>query len=177
MKSAFACLFAMGAMLVSARAADVTTKITDVHLCCKSCVTLAQKSVADNVPGATAVADQESDTITVTGPDTATVQKAADALVKAGFFGKSSNADIKMSTDTGAKGAQVKTLDVSNVHICCPSCAKAVTNAVMAVPGVKATKGVAKDAKTFQVTGDFKDSDVFAALQKAGLTGVAGPAK
>jgi len=174
MKSAFACLFAMGAMLVSARAADVTTKITDVHLCCKSCVTLAQKSVADNVPGATAVADQESDTITVTGPDTATVQKAADALVKAGFFGKSSNADIKISAVTGATGQQVQTLDVSNVHLCCPKCAKAVTDAISAVPGVKSTSGVVKDAKTFQVKGDFKDSDVFAALQKTGLTGKAG---
>ena len=68
-------------MLVSARGADVTTKLTDVHLCCKSCVNLAQKTVADNVPGATAVASQEDDTITVTGPDTATVQKAVDALV------------------------------------------------------------------------------------------------
>ena len=167
----------MGAMLVTARAADVTTKLTGVHLCCQPCATAAQKAVTDSAPAVKAVVDREGETITLTGADAAAVQKAADGLVKAGFFGKSSNADIKMSTDTGAKGAQVKTLDVSNVHICCPSCAKAVTNAVMAVPGVKATKGVAKDAKTFQVTGDFKDSDVFAALQKAGLTGVAGPAK
>src|ERR1035438_9337630 len=101
MKSVYACLLAVGAMLVSARAADVTTKITDVHLCCKSCVNLAQKAVADKVPGATAVADQEEDTITLSGPDNATVQKAADVLVKAGFFGKSSNADIKINSDTG----------------------------------------------------------------------------
>jgi copper chaperone CopZ len=174
MKSAFACLFAMGALLVSARAADVTTKITDVHLCCKSCVNLAQKTVADNVPGATAVADQETDTITVTGPDTATVQKAANALVKAGYFGKSSNMDIKITANTGATGQQVQTLDVSNVHLCCPKCAKAVTDALTAVPGVTSTSGVAKDAKTFQVKGSFKDSDVFAALQKVGLTGKAG---
>src|ERR1035441_2060694 len=177
MKSAFACLVALGAMLLSARAADVTTKITAVHLCCKSCVTLAEKAVADKVPAATAVAGQEEDTITLTGPDAPTVQKAADALVKAGFFGKSSNADIKISTDTGAKGQMVQTLDVSNVHLCCAKCAKAVTDALTAVPGVKATTGVAKNARTFQVTGDFKDSDVFAALQKVGLTGKAGADK
>src|ERR1039457_1799554 len=99
MKSALSCLFALGAMLVAAQAADVTTKITDVHLCCQSCVTLAQKAVADSVPAAKAVADREADTITLTGPDTATVQKAADALVKAGYFDKSSNADIKISSD------------------------------------------------------------------------------
>jgi len=177
MKSAFVCLFALGAMLVPARAADVTTKLTDVHLCCLSCVNLAKKAVTDNAPGATATPDQASDTITLTGPDTATVQKAADALVKAGYFGKSSNPDIKISADTGAKGQQVQSLEVGNVHLCCAKCAKAVTDAVMAVPGVKATSGVAKDAKTFQVTGDFKDSDVFAALQKAGLTGKEGAAK
>jgi len=177
MKSALACLLAMGAMLVTARAADVTTKITGVHLCCPACVTAAQKAVTDSAPAVKAVIDREGETITLTGADTASVQKAADGLVKAGYFGKSSNADIKISTDTGAKGVEVKTLDVSNVHICCPSCAKAVTNAVLAVPGVKATTGVAKNAKTFQVTGDFKDTDIFAALQKVGLTGVAGPPK
>jgi copper chaperone CopZ len=174
MKSALACLLAAGAMLVSARAADVTTKITDVHLCCQACVTGAQKAVTDNAPGVKAVADQAGETITLTGPDVPAVQKAADALVKAGYFGKSSNADIKIISNTGAKGQQVQSLDVSNVHICCPKCAKAVTDAVAAVPGVKATTGVVKNAKSFQVTGDFKDSDVFAALQKAGLTGVAG---
>ena len=173
MKSVFACLFAVGAMLVSASAADVTTKITDVHLCCKSCVNAAGKAVADNAPGAKAVADQEEETITLTGPDNATVQKAADALVKAGFFGKSSNPAIKITSDTGAKGQKVQTLDVSNVHLCCAKCVKAVNEALTAVPGVKETTA-AKGAKTFQVKGDFKDSDVFAALQKAGLTGKAG---
>ncbi len=177
MKSAVACLVAVGALLVSARAANVTTKITDVHLCCKGCVNLAQKTVADKVPGAKAAADQEEDTITLTGPDAATVQKAADALVKAGFFGKSSNPAIKINSDTGAKGQMVQMLDVSNVHICCTSCVKAVNNALKDVPGVKATTGVEKNAKTFHVTGDFKDSDVFAALQKVGLTGKAGADK
>ena len=155
MKYALACLLAAGAMLVSARAADVTTKITGVHLCCQPCVTAAQKAVTDSAPAVKAVVDREGETITLTGADTASVQKAADGLVKAGFFGKSSNADIKMNTDTGAKGQQVKTLDVSNVHICCPKCATAVTNAILAVPGVKAATGVEKNARTFQVTGDF----------------------
>lgn len=177
MKSAVACLLALSAMLVSARAADVTTKISGVHLCCQACVTAAQKAATNDTPAVKAVVDREGETVTLTGPDAASVQKAADGLVKAGYFGKSSNADIKISTDTGAKGQEVKTLDVSNVHICCPSCVKAVTNAVMTVPGVKATTGVVKNAKFFQVTGDFKDSDVFAALQKAGLTGKIGDGK
>jgi copper chaperone CopZ len=174
MKTSYASLIVIGAMLLSARAADVTTKISNVHLCCTSCVNLAEKTVADKAPGAKAAADQDAETVTLTGPDTATVQKAADALVKAGFFGKSSNPDIKISADTGAKGQMVQKLDVSGVHLCCSKCAKSVTEALKDVPGVKGIKGVEKNAKTFQVTGEFKDSDVFAALQKAGLTGKAG---
>jgi copper chaperone CopZ len=173
MKAALACLFAAGAMLVSAQAADVTVKITETHLCCLNCVNGAKKAVSDNVPGATAAPDQETDTITLTGPDNATVQKAADALVKAGYFGKSSNPAIKLNAATGAKGQTVQTLDVSDVHLCCAKCAKAVNDAVTAVPGVK-TSTAEKGSKTFKVTGNFKDSDVFAALQKAGLTGKAG---
>jgi hypothetical protein len=43
----------------------------------------------------------------------------------------------------------------------------------MGVPGVTGENSE-KGAKSFVVTGDFTDSDVFAALQKAGLTGKAG---
>ena len=175
MKSIIACVAAVSAMLVSARAADVTAKITDVHICCKSCVTLAEKAVAE-VPNVTAKADQEEGTVTLPGPDTASVQKAADALIAAGFFGKSNNADIKSNASTGAKGEKVQTLEVSGVHLCCAKCVKAVNAVCMAVPGVQANTA-AKGVKTFQVTGDFNDADLLAALQKAGLTGKVGPAK
>ena len=42
--------------------------------------------------------------------------------------------------------------------------------------GVSGVTGdtAAKGAESFTVTGDFNDADVFAALQKAGLTGKAG---
>jgi hypothetical protein len=42
-----------------------------------------------------------------------------------------------------------------------------------AVPGVTGNDA-AKGVSVFTVTGDFVDSDVFAALQKAGLTGKVG---
>jgi copper chaperone CopZ len=59
------------------------------------------------------------------------------------------------------------------MHLCCGKCVKAVDHALKSVPGVKehnATKG----AKSFDVTGDFNDQDVFAALQKEGFAGKAG---
>lgn len=159
--------------LVPLSRADVTVTLSNVHLCCNSCVKGADKAVA-TVDGATGLCDKAAKTIAITAPDNATAQKVADALVKAGFFGDSSDASIiKMDASTGAKGAKVQTLTVKGVHLCCPKCVKAVHEAVMGVSGVTA-ETAQKGAESFTVTGDFNDADVFAALQKAGLTGKAG---
>jgi copper chaperone CopZ len=160
------------ALNISVQAADVTAKISEVHLCCKNCVTGVEKAVG-SIPGVKAEADQDSGTVTLTGADSATVQKAADALVKAGYFGKSSDPAIKINASTGATDKKVQTLTVEGVHLCCGKCVKAVDKALKSVGGVKehtATKG----AKSFDVTGDFNDTEVFAALQKEGLTGKVG---
>jgi mercuric ion binding protein len=152
--------------------ADVTVTLSDVHLCCDKCVKGAGKAIS-TVDGATGVCDKAAHTIAITAPDTATAQKVADALVKAGFFGVSSDASVKVDASTGAQGAKVQSLTVKGVHLCCPKCVKAVHEAIMAVPGVTG-ENAQKGAESFTVTGDFNDSDVFAALQKAGLTGKVG---
>ena len=153
----------------SALGADVSTKLTDVHLCCQSCVKGVQKAVA-TVPGVTAASDMDEDTVSLTGPDTATVQKAVDALTSAGYYGKSSNPDIKVNGETGAKDQKVQSLTVEGVHLCCGKCAKAVTKALSSVSGVT-TNTATKGAKSFTISGDFNEKDAMAALQKAGLTG------
>src|SRR5881392_4113166 len=103
MKNILICLTTTLAFVLSARAADVSVKLTDVHLCCQSCVKGVDKAVA-KVSGVTAASSQDDGTVTLTGPDKATVQKAADALVAAGYFGKSSDSSIKMANNTGATG-------------------------------------------------------------------------
>jgi copper chaperone CopZ len=90
--------------------------------------------------------------------------------VAAGYFGKSSDKEIKMNSDTGAKGEKVQTLKLEGVHLCCGKCVSAVDKAVKTVPGVK-EQTAKKNAESFEVTGDFKDKDVLDALQKAGFTG------
>jgi periplasmic mercuric ion binding protein len=169
MKNTLTYLALAAALALSAQAADVTTTLSDVHLCCQSCVKGAQTAVA-KVEGVTSTADREGGTVTLTGPDEATVQKGVDALVAAGYFGKSSNPAIKVNAETGAKGQKVQSLTVENVHLCCGKCVKAVNTALEAVPGVKATTAE-KGAKSFTITGDFEDKDALAALQKIGLTG------
>ena len=157
------------ALTLSAGAAHVTAKITGVHLCCKGCVTGVEKAVA-TVKGATASVDADAETVSLTGPDAATVQKAADALVAAGYFGKSGDAGVKMTADTGAKGKQVQSLKLEGVHLCCGKCVSAVDKAVKSVSGVK-EHTAKKNAETFEVTGDFNDKEVVEALHNAGLTG------
>ncbi len=157
------------ALVLSVQSADVTVKLSKVHLCCQGCVNGAKKAVAD-INHITCAADQKDSTVTLTGPDNATVQKAADALVKAGYFGVSSDAAIKLSDNSGAKGAKVQSMEISGVHLCCPKCVTAVDKAVKSVEGVKGHTAD-KNVKSFTVTGEFNDQDVLVALQKAGLAG------
>ena len=147
----------------------MSTKLTDVHLCCQSCVKGVATAV-EKIPSVTAKADMDDGTVSLTGPDNASVQKATDALISAGYFGKSSNPDIKVVSDTGAKGEKMQSLQVEGVHLCCGKCVKSVNTALETVPGVKANTAT-KGAKSFTVTDDFNDKEVFAALQKEGLTG------
>ena len=169
MKSILASAVLAFTVALSVRAADVSTKLTDVHLCCQGCVKGVQKAVG-TVSGVTADADMDSDTVSLSGPDTATVQKAVDALTAAGYYGTSSNPDIKVNADTGAKDEKVKSLNVQGVHLCCGKCVKAVGKALSGVSGVTANTA-AKGAKSFTISGDFNEKDAMAALQKAGLTG------
>lgn len=157
------------AFVLSTRAADMTVTLTDVHLCCGSCVKGVATAVAD-VHGLTAKADQDAKTVTLTGPDTATVQKGADALVAAGFFGKISDPAIKLNTATGAKNQMVESIKVEDLHLCCGKCVKAVNDILATVPGVTGNTA-ATGAKSFEVTGKFNDKAVFDAFQKGGLTG------
>lgn len=157
---------------LSVQGGEVSDKISGVHLCCKNCVTGVEKAVAE-VPGAAAAVDKDAGTVVLSGPDAATVQKAADALVAAGYFGKSDNGKIKIVNKTGAQGKKVSSLQVSGVHLCCTKCVKALDEAVKTVPGAK-SQNAEKGAKSFEVTGDFSDKELFEALHKAGFSGKVG---
>ena len=169
MKNLLVSIVAAFVLTLAASGADSTATISGVHLCCKSCVTGVEKAVS-KVSDAKAEVDQDAGTVTLSGPDAVTVQKAADALVAAGYFGKASEGSVKLVNETGAKGEKVKSLKVEGVHLCCGKCVKAVDKTTASVSGVKAHTAP-KSAKSFEVTGDFNDKDLMTALQKEGLTG------
>ena len=161
---------------VAADSATVTVTLSDVHLCCGKCVTGATAAVAP-VTGAKAVCDMVGKTVAITAPDKETAQKAVDALIAAGYFGKSSDSAIKVSADTGAKDAKVTSVEVTGLHLCCGTCVTAVNGILAKVPGVTGNTAKA-NAKSFTVTGDFNDKAMFDEFQKGGLTGkVAAAAK
>ncbi len=169
MKTAIFSLAAAFAFALTTSAADVSVKLSDVHICCHSCVDSANK-VVSSVKGAKGDVSQDDETITITAADKATLQKTVDALTAAGFFGKSSDPSIKVNAETGAKNVKVKSVTISDLHLCCGSCVKAVDKVVKSVPGAT-SQNATKGAKTFEVTGDFNDKDLMDAFQKAGLTG------
>lgn len=158
------------ATLTAALAAQADeVKLTNVHLCCGSCVKGVEKVVA-KISGVTATADKDSGTVTISSGNKAAIQKTVDALVTAGYYGKPSDSAIKLAANTGAKDGKVQSLKVEGVHLCCGKCVTAVQDALGKVPGVKGNT-VEKNAKTFEVTGDFSPKAVFSALNDAGLTG------
>jgi len=156
----------------SVEAADTSVKLSNVHLCCNGCVKGVDKALS-GVTAAKAQSDKDAGTVTINAPDKATAQKAVDALVAAGYFGKSSEAAIKVTANSGAKNGKVQSLKVTGVHLCCNKCVTSVTEALSKVPGVKGNTA-AKGAESFDVTGDFNAKDAFAQLNKAGLSGKAG---
>jgi copper chaperone CopZ len=169
MKTILLSLAAVAALTLSSQAADSTVKLTDVHICCPACVKGVATALSE-VSGVKAVASQDDGEVTLTAADQATLQKAVDALVTAGYFGKSSDPAIKVNADTGAKDQKVQTTKVEGLHLCCTQCVKSVNRVLETVPGVKANTA-AKNAKTFTITGDFNEKEAMTALQKAGLTG------
>ena len=158
-------------MALSAKAADTTVKLSNVHLCCDGCVKGIDKAVA-KVTGVAAQSDKDAGTVSIKAPDSATAQKAVNAIVAAGYFGKSSDEAIKVKPKSGAKKKKVQSLTVSGVHLCCGKCVTAASDALSKVSGVKANTA-AKGAESFVVTGDFNPKEVMAALNKAGFSGKA----
>ncbi len=146
-------------------AASSTVTLAKTHLCCGSCVKDATAAVA-TVPGATAVCDQKAKSITITAPDDATAQKALDALVAAGFYGKATGGTV--TDDSGAPTGNVKSLTITSIHNCCGKCTKAINKVIKSVPG--ATGEIEPKAETVTITGDFDAQKLVKAFNKAGFS-------
>jgi copper chaperone CopZ len=148
----------------SAFAAEAKATVEKTHLCCNACVKGAEKAVS-SVAGAVAKCDRDAGSVTITAPDAATAQKAVNALVAAGYYGKATGAEIK--DDSGAAAGQVKAATVSGFHNCCKKCMTAINETIAKVPGAKGE--VDGKATKVSVTGDFDAKKLVEAFNEAGF--------
>jgi copper chaperone CopZ len=153
---------ALGAV---ARAESMAT-LTKVHLCCKGCVTALEKSVA-KVPDVKCDATQKEGKVVLTAADDKTLQKAVDAIAKAGFHGRLDNKAVKFTAVKVPEG-KVQRLEIVGVHNCCGACAKAIKAALAKVEGVEGDNLKPK-AKSFVIEGDFVAKDAIKAIERAGF--------
>jgi len=146
--------------------AETTVKLSDVHLCCGSCVKGIEASVG-KVKGASVVADKDAGTVTITAPDEATAAKAVAAVGKAGYYGKSDSEKVKINA-TKADDTKVASMKVTGLHLCCGKCVKAFDGAVKKVDGVTSSNAENKGTEA-TITGNFSPKAVISALNEAGL--------
>ena len=148
-------------------AAETKVVVSSMHICCKSCVegiNAALKPVAD----VTFQVDKGTESVSLTGKDSAAAQAAVDALAAAGFHGKTDSKEVVMKEASGVPDGKVAKLEVSNIHNCCGKCTTAIEKAINTVPGVKSTTAKAK-ITTFTIEGDFEAKAVVKALSDAGF--------
>ncbi|HEX4796780.1 MAG TPA: hypothetical protein VH370_23510 [Humisphaera sp.] len=150
--------------LSSIALADATATVEKTHLCCNNCVKGVNEAVA-KVDGAKATCDQKGGKITITAKDEASAQKAVDALLAAGYFGKVTGATVK--DDSGAKAGKVQTATVSDIHNCCNKCTTSINDTIKKVPGASAV--VASKATSFPVAGDFDETKLVQEFNDAGF--------
>lgn len=148
--------------------AETTITLEGVHNCCKGCTNGIVKSASDLKDVSI---EAEGKTVTIKAKSKSQAKKALVALLSAGYYGTSPEVEELNATTKGDKSLTSAT--VNSVHLCCQKCVKAMTDAVKSVPGVT-EYDIANKASSFTVNGNFKESDLIAALNKAGFHGSIG---
>lgn len=160
------CLLAVLGLTVAARA-ESSVKVKNVHLCCGACYTGVEKAVKA-VDGAQVTFDKSAKSVTITGKDDATVQKALDAMAAAGYHGVVEGSKFQIVDDSGAKAEKVSRVTLTGVHNCCGACNKQIQAAIAKVPGVTGNTAKVR-VESFEVTGDFSPAEVVKSLNDAGF--------
>lgn len=147
--------------------AETTVTLTGVHNCCRGCTNGIVKAAA-GIKDVTVTAEGKK--VTVVAKTKANAKKAVEAIMEAGYYG-TSDAESSPSSSAPAKpGKKLTAATVSGAHLCCQKCVDAVAAAVKTVPGITKSEIVSKQS-TFTVEGEFTESELLAALNKAGFHG------
>jgi mercuric ion binding protein len=139
-----------------------------LHICCGQCEK-AITSILGKIDGVSeAKADKATKTATFTTKDDKTTTAALAALVEGGYYGTATDdgKEVKVEAPTAKKGDKADEVTITNVHVCCPQCQKAITALF------KDAKCAFPDKTSVKVTGSGVDKgEALEALNKAGFGG------
>ncbi len=153
-------------VFVGGAAAETRITLTDVHICCGTCVKDINKTLS-KVKGVTAKVDQAKKSVSIMAKDDVAGMRALNALMKAGFHGKSDNKKLAMKALL-PKG-KTNRFVFQGAHNCCGTCVKAITKAAKSVDGVAAV-AVEPRGDTFVVEGDdFEVAAIVRAMNASGF--------
>jgi copper chaperone CopZ len=125
--------------------------VSNVHLCCASCLAAVDEAL-DGVDGVSGVsADQNTKIIRFVAADEAAAQAGIDALARHGFFGQAKHAGKKIEFPTsGAKaGEKSNQIVLYGVHLCCGAC---VTGAKKSLENVAGLSEIQVDRANGKIT-------------------------
>lgn len=144
--------------------AETTVTLEGVHNCCRSCANGITKAAA-GIKDVEVTA--EGRTVTITSKSKTGAKKAVEAILEAGYYGKSSEESF---VPGGKADKTLKEATVTGAHLCCQKCVDAMSKAVKSVAGVQEAEIVSKQS-TFTVKGEFSSQALLAAMNQAGFHG------
>jgi len=141
-------------------------EVKGAHICCPNC----QKAIGAALKGVDGVGDPACSvggSITFTTKDDKTTSAALKALADAGFDGTATDDGKDAKFDLPTATGKADTVTVSDTHVCCGKCQKAIQKLF---PDAKSVEF--PDKTTVTITGkDIDKATVLDALHKAGFNG------
>ena len=119
-------------------AGEVT--VSNVHLCCGSCIAAVDEALTDVAGVSDVGADQNSKTIRFAAADDKAAAAGIEALARHGFFGKAKHGDKKLDfpANGAKKGDKANTIVLNGVHLCCGACGTGAKKSLDNVAGLSA---------------------------------------
>ncbi len=150
-----ASLVLMGVVGLMGIASAGEVEVKGVHVCCGACVKGVESALKD-VEGVSGVnCDRAAKTVVFEADDADAAAAGIEALAKGGFHGTAAHEGEAIEfPDSGAKeDAKANEITLTNVHLCCAACVKAVDAAVKDIEGV--SEAVCdRDESTVKVSGE-----------------------
>lgn len=126
----------LGCIATLANGAEVS--VSNVHLCCASCIAAVDEALEDVEGVSDVAADQNTKTIRFTVADDKAAEAGIKALAEHGFFGQAKQGTKKLAfpANGAKKGEKSNQIELESVHLCCGACVTGAKKALENVGGL-----------------------------------------